>query len=199
MRHFSFRPALSIKGRKFKGLRGYKGKPFHPPLTDVPIVAYLFAAVFDVLSVLLHDGHGEVAEQLYRGATWLFLGGAAVSVLAALTGWADWARSSEPGTQARRTVNAHAIIMIVVTVLALTDIALRLTTYADDDYTNAGLAVLSAVIALGVMVGATYGGSLVFDYGFNVETAGDSPVWHKSEVDVLPGKKPVAPTQATDG
>ena len=36
--------------------------------------------------------------------------------------------------------------------------------------------------------GATYGGTLVFDYGFNVETAGDSPVWHKSEEDVRPGK-----------
>jgi hypothetical protein len=29
---------------------------------------------------------------------------------------------------------------------------------------------------------------LVFDYGFNVETAGDHPVWHNSEVDVLPGQ-----------
>ena len=28
---------------------------------------------------------------------------------------------------------------------------------------------------------------MVFDYGFNVETAGDHPVWHRSEVDVLPG------------
>ena len=27
-------------------------------------------------------------------------------------------------------------------------------------------------------MGATFGGTLVFDYGFNVETAGDSPVWH---------------------
>ncbi len=36
--------------------------------------------------------------------------------------------------------------------------------------------------------GATYGGTLVFDYGFNVETAGDSPVWHPSETDVLPGE-----------
>jgi len=26
----------------------------------------------------------------------------------------------------------------------------------------------------------------VFDYGFNVETAGDHPVWHESEVDVFP-------------
>ena len=32
------------------------------------------------------------------------------------------------------------------------------------------------------------GGTLVYDYGFNVETASDSPVWHKSETDVLPGE-----------
>jgi hypothetical protein len=37
-------------------------------------------------------------------------------------------------------------------------------------------------------VGATYGGGLVYDYGFNVETAGDHPVWHKNEVDVFPGQ-----------
>jgi hypothetical protein len=29
---------------------------------------------------------------------------------------------------------------------------------------------------------------LVYEYGFNVETAGDHPVWHKSETDVLPGR-----------
>jgi hypothetical protein len=29
----------------------------------------------------------------------------------------------------------------------------------------------------------------VFDYGFNVETAGDSPVWHRSERNLLPGHK----------
>jgi hypothetical protein len=28
---------------------------------------------------------------------------------------------------------------------------------------------------------------MVFDYGFNVETAGDHPVWHQSERDALPG------------
>src|SRR3954454_5159506 len=199
MRRFSFGPSLAIKGRKFKGLRGYAGKPFHPPLTDVPITAYLFGAAFDVLSLLLHDSHDQLATELFRAGTWLFLGGGAVSVLAALTGWADWHRSSEPGTQARRTINAHAIIMIVVTVLALVDIALRLTSYDSDTYAPVGLAVLSAVIAVLVMVGATYGGTLFFDYGFNVETAGDSPVWHKSETDVYPGKKPTVPSQATDG
>jgi hypothetical protein len=49
--------------------------------------------------------------------------------------------------------------------------------------------ILSIVIAALVSWGATYGGTLVFDYGFNVETAGDSPVWHQSEVDVFPADK----------
>jgi uncharacterized membrane protein len=188
MRRFSFGPSLAVKGRKFKGLRGYAGKPFHPPLTDVPITAYMFGAVFDVLSLLLHDDHGQLATELFRAGTWVFIGGAAVSVLAALTGWADWHRSSQPGTQARRTINAHAIIMITVTVLTLIDLAIRLS---DNDaaYTSAGLTVLSVVIAALVSTGATYGGTLVYDYGFNVETAGDSPVWHESETDVYPGAK----------
>ena len=66
----------------------------------------------DVLSLILKNGHGILGTELFRAGTWVFLGGAAVSLLAALTGWADWSSSSEPGTQARRTVNAHAIIMI---------------------------------------------------------------------------------------
>jgi len=189
MRHFTFRPSLTLSGRKYKGLRGWAGKPLHPPLTDVPITAYLFAAVFDVLSAALHTSHPEVGRQLFVAASWTLLGGAGVSVLAALTGWADWHRSSEPGTQARRTINAHAITMITVTVLVLVDILVRFAGHADDGSTPVGIVVLTAVAAGLVMIGATIGGSLVFDYGFNVETAGDHPVWHQNEADVLPGQK----------
>jgi len=39
------------------------------------------------------------------------------------------------------------------------------------------------------VLGGTIGGTLAYDYGFNVETAGDSPVWHRSEVDLGPGEK----------
>jgi uncharacterized membrane protein len=189
MRRFSFGPTLALRGRKFKGLRGLAGKPFHPPLTDIPVTAYLFGAVFDVLSTRLHAGHPEVAEQLYRAGTWVFIGGVAVSLLTALTGWADWYRSSQPGTQARRTINSHAIIMIVVSVLAIVDLVLRLTTYGGDVYAPLGLTLLSVVVAVAVTIGATYGGTLVYDYGFNVETASDSPVWHENEQDVYPGQK----------
>ncbi len=110
-----------------------------------------------------------------------------MSVLTALTGvWDAW-KTSEAGTQARRTINSHAAIMSAVTVLALADIAWRLNGYNTQASTPVGIVILSVVIALLVSVGATFGGTLVFDYGFNVETAGDSPVWHKSERDVLPG------------
>jgi uncharacterized membrane protein len=131
--------------------------------------------------------HETWARDFFRAGTFVFIGGAAVSVLAALTGFWDWLRSTEKGTQARRTANTHAWTMITVTVLALIDIALRLNVYHTRTHPTIGILVLSIVVALLVAVGATFGGTLVFDYGFNVETAGDSPVWHRSETDVLPG------------
>ncbi|HEV7757650.1 MAG TPA: DUF2231 domain-containing protein [Acidimicrobiales bacterium] len=186
MRRFSVRPAITVKGRKFNGLRGWSGKPFHPPLTDFPIAAYVLAATFDVISLIGGDDKGW-ARDFWHAGTYAFVGGALVSALAILTGFTDWWRSSEPGNQARRTINTHAAIMLTVTVLALVDIALRLDAYNTEASTPAAIAVLSVVVAGLVSLGATYGGTLVFDYGFNVETATDSPVWHPSETDLLPG------------
>jgi uncharacterized membrane protein len=186
MRHFSVRPSLTLRGRKFKGLRGYAGKPFHPPLTDIPIGAYVVAAVLDVISTFGGADH-DWATELWHAATFVFVVGAIVSVFTALTGLFDWWRSSDPGTQARRTANVHALIMVSVTVAVLVNIAFRLNWYNTHAYTPPGITILSVLIALFVGVGATYGGSLVFDYGFNVETASDSPVWHESEIDRFPG------------
>jgi len=159
----------------------------HPPLTDIPIAAYVLAAVFDVISAV-GGAENAWARELWHAGTYTFIGGAGVSVFAALTGlWDAW-KSSEAGTQARRTINTHATIMVGVTVLALLDVAWRLSGYHTEAVTPGGIAVLSVVIALLVSLGASFGGSLVFDYGFNVETAGDHPAWHKSERDVLPGE-----------
>ena len=178
-RRFSFRPALTIKGRKYKGLRGFAGKPFHPPLTDIPVAAYLFAAFFDVCSAW-----GDVPWKR-DAASYLLVVGAVFGALAALTGWADWHRSSQVGTQARRSSNAHAVIMIAASALVLVDLAARA---GDARPTSWPVAILTLVAAGLTTVGATYGGSLVFDYGFNVETSGDHPVWHESEDDVFPGQ-----------
>ena len=185
MRRFSVRPTLTLRGRKFKGLRGWSGKPTHPPLTDFPVAAYVLAASFDVIAVF--GRHEAWARDFFRAGAFVFIGGAAVSVLAALTGFWDWLRSTEKGTQARRTANTHAWTMITVTVLALVDIALRLNVYHTRTYPNVAILVLSLLTAALVAIGATFGGTLVFDYGFNVETATDSPVWHPAETDVMPG------------
>lgn len=186
MRVLSFRPSFTFRGRKFKGLRGWAGKPLHPPLTDVPVGAYMIAAAFDVIS-FLGDGH-DWARDLYRAGTFALTAGAAVSLLAALTGYWDWLKSTEKGTQARRTVNAHAWTMISVTALVLVALALRWFVYDADTHTGAVAVVLSLLIALLTVLGGTIGGTLAYDYGFNVETAGDHPVWHASEADVFPGQ-----------
>src|SRR3982074_1235267 len=128
MRKFSVRPTLTLRGRTFKGLRGWSGKPFHPPLTDFPFVCYVLAAAFDVISVVAGEDHNW-AREMWRAGTYTFIAGAGVSVLAALTGlWDAW-KSSEAGTQARRTINTHATIMATVTVLAVADVAWRLNNY----------------------------------------------------------------------
>ena len=193
-RRFAFRPALTLRGRKFFGLRGYSGKPFHPPLTDVPIGAYLLAAAGDVVSSVFHDS--SWAGDLYRAAGWVMIGGAVVSLLTALTGYMDWLKATPKGTQARRTVNAHAWTMLTVTALVLIDIALRLGSW--NESSTPVIVLILTVLAAGLtFIGAAIGGSLVFDYGFNVATAGDSPVWHRSERDLLPGEKPAPADQAS--
>jgi uncharacterized membrane protein len=189
MRTFSFRPALTLRGRTFKGLRGWAGKPLHPPLTDVPVGAYVLAATFDLISFA--GGEGQTwARDFYRAASFALIAGVFVSVFAALTGYRDWKTSTERGTQARRTVNAHAWTMIAVTVAVVAGIAVRTGFFWDDQATPIPVLGFSLGAAALTFLGGTLGGSLAYDYGFNVETAGDHPVWHQSETDVFPGDHP---------
>lgn len=185
MRKFSFKPSVTIKGRKFKGpLKGFSGKPLHPPLTDIVVGAYVIAPILDLIS---YFGSSHTwADSMYRSATAVFVAGAAFSLLTALSGWMDWF-DTEKGTQVRRTANAHAWTMIFMTFTVLANIGIRLMDY-DAHSTSTGLLALSVLILILVTVGGTIGGSLTYDYGFNVETSTDHPVWHKSETDVMPGE-----------
>jgi uncharacterized membrane protein len=186
MRKFSIRPTLTLKGRTFKGLRGWSGKPFHPPLTDLPIASFLLVAGLDLASVV--GGDGRVwARELWHAGTVVVAAGVASSVLAAATGLADASRSSTAGTQARRTINTHAAIMTTTLCAAAGNFIWRLAAYHTESATPPAIAALSVAVAGMVAFGATFGGTLVFDYGFNVETAGKSPVWEPSESDVFPG------------
>ena len=183
-RWFSIRPGLTFKGRKFKGLRGWAGKPLHPPLTDIPVGAYVLVAVFDLVSFIA-GGDGTVGRDAYVAGTWVIIAGAIASVPTIVTGAWDWWKSTQKHTQAWRTANWHMAVMGTMSVIVVLDIVLRL----GDTATSVpfGVLVLSLIVGGLVTLGGTYGGSLTYDYGFNVETSGDHPVWHESEVDVFPG------------
>lgn len=184
MRRFSFRPALEIRGRKFKGLRGFAGKPFHPPLTDVTVGAYSIAPLLLVLAFLFKES--TWAEDAQKAGSWVLLIGGISSLATVLTGYADWL-NTQKGTQIRRMANAHAWTMIALTVVVLFSLWYLFLAEGGEYFSEpSGLtAILALVIAGLVTIGGTIGGSLVYDWGFNIETATDHPVWHPSEQDVI--------------
>jgi uncharacterized membrane protein len=202
-RLFSVRPSLSIKGRKFKGLRGWSGKPLHPPLTDFPIAAYGLAALFDVISYFAALGNeaaegakSGVAHDFFVAATYVIIVGAVVSLGAAVTGFWDWWKGVEreqssgflgraKHTQVWRTINWHMTVMLTVTALVIVDIIVRLIQF-DRGYADLPVTILSVLVAVLVSYGATYGGSLVYDYQFNVESLERSTVWDERETDQMP-------------
>jgi uncharacterized membrane protein len=201
-RLFSMKPALTLRGRAFHGIRGWAGKPTHPPLTDFPVVCYILAAVFDVVSFVGHGGSGSsvrpYARDFFMAGTYVIIAGAIVSLATATTGFWDWWKGIDrqptgplgraAHTQVWRTTNTHMAIMLTVTAIAAVDIVLRLV-QLDTHYATLGVTILSLALGLLVVIGAAYGGSLVFDYQFNVESLSGSTVWDETEVDQMPGDK----------
>jgi uncharacterized membrane protein len=180
-RLFSIKPGMTLKGREFRGLRGWAGKPTHPPLTDFPIVCYVLAAVFDVIS------YARGSRDFFVAATYVIVAGAIVSLGTALTGFWDWWKGMAKHTQVWRTANWHMAVMLTVTAIVVVDIVVRLERFgagSSDGLTT----ILSVLAGLLVSYGATYGGSLVFDYQFNVESLEGKTVWDETEADQNPGE-----------
>lgn len=203
-RLFSIRPAITLKGRRFMGIRGWAGKPMHPPLTDFPIVAYVIAALCDVVSYVAsgnapEGGIDPVAHDFFIAGTIVITIGYVAGFFASLTGFFDWwkglprdRRSGPIGraqhTQVWRTANFHAVVMLAATAVVIVNI---LTRYGqlNDGASSLFVTILSVVAAGLVAFGATYGGSLVFDYQFNVSDISRSTAWDETEEDQLPGRK----------
>jgi uncharacterized membrane protein len=210
-RLFSVKPTWTLRGRKFMGLRGFSGKPFHPPLTDFPIVCYSLAALFDVVS--WWEGRGgpapsgcalgcpsrvAVAHDFFIAATLVMIVGFIVSLATVLTGFMDWwkgmprDKSGPIGrakhTQAWRTANWHMTVMLTATALVLIDVVLRLS-QLHDGRASLPVPILSVLAAGLVLFGAGYGGTLVFEYQFNVESVKGRTVWDETEQDELPGRR----------
>ncbi len=201
-RIYSIRPAWSLKGRRFQGVRGFTGKPFHPPLTDFPIVCFSLAALFDLISYF-SDSTDPKARDFFVAATFVMVAGYAVGLLAVITGFFDWwkgiPRNKSTGpigrakhTQVWRTINWHATVMVVAQIVAAISLFLLRIPNFEFGQTQLSWLVLSLIGAGLVLFGAAYGGTLVFEYGFNVENVEE--VWRENEVDRFPGDNPGAST-----
>jgi hypothetical protein len=66
-----------------------------------------------------------------------------------------------------------------------------LTSFLQYHYGYAKLSTMILSVLAGALVsyGATYGGSLVYDYQFNVESLDGSTAWDETESDQRPGDK----------
>jgi uncharacterized membrane protein len=199
MRLFSIRPAMTLRGRTFRGIRGWEGKPTHPPLTDFPIVCYVLAAGFDLLSLVAKDG-SSLGRNAFVTATFVTVAGLVVSIGTALTGFWDWWKGLErekgtgpigraQHTQVWRTANWHMTVMLTVTALVIVETIARVSAFDTTTSTGLPLLVLSIVAGALVTFGAAYGGALVFDYQFNVSPLKGSTVWDETEDDQLPGQR----------
>lgn len=188
-RLFSIKPTLTFKGRKFKGLRGFAGKPFHPPLTDLPVACYTLVAVFDLISYISYTRNeaSTLAHDFFISGTHVIVVGAIVTVPTILTGFWDWLKSTPARSQVWRTANFHMAIMLTMSMLVAANILLRLG-YWEGGYSELLVTILSVIIATLVAIGATYGGALVYDYSFNIETL-DGRVYEEREEDVFPYEK----------
>src|SRR5436190_86973 len=71
-------------------------------------------------------------------------------------------------TQVWRTANWHMTVMLTTTGVVIIDLIIRFG-QLNGSQSSAFAAILSVIAAALVSFGSTYGGTMVFDYQFNVE------------------------------
>jgi len=142
-------------------MRGWPGKPSHPPLTDASIGAYTVGVAMLVAGKLGLEEH-----QMAHGALLAISGGLALAAPTALTGLMDWLQL-EKRTPRRTVATIHLFTMVSATlVFAGTWLAQR-PGYNHSRIETLGLAL--GLVAEGLLAAGGYiGGALVFAYGVRV-------------------------------
>jgi uncharacterized membrane protein len=150
-------------------LRGFSGKPSHPPLTDASIGAYTVGVAMLVLGAL-----GVEEEQMAHGSLLAISGGLVLALPTALTGLLDWLEI-ERGTPARTTATIHLFTMLGATVLFALTWIVQLDGYKDDTV-ETGAWILGLAGEALLAAGGYIGGTLVFVYGIRVLSRRDTRV-----------------------
>jgi uncharacterized membrane protein len=142
-------------------LKGFPGKPSHPPLTDASIGAYTVGVAMLVLGAL-----GVEEEQMAHGSLLAIGGGLALALPTALTGLLDWLDIPK-GTPARTTATIHLFTMLSATILFALTWIIQLDGYKDD-VVKTGAWILGLGAESLLVAGGYIGGTIVFVYGVRV-------------------------------
>ena len=142
-------------------IKGWPGKPSHPPLTDASIGAYTVGVAMLVLGAL-----GVEEEQMAHGALLAIGGGLALALPTAATGLLDWLDIPK-GTPPRTTATVHLLVMLSATVVFALAFVAHLDGY--DEGTVEALPLVLGIAAEGLLAAGGYiGGTIVFVYGVRV-------------------------------
>lgn len=142
-------------------LKGFPGKPSHPPLTDASIGAYTVG-----VAMLVFGAAGVEEEEMAHGALLAIGGGLALALPTALTGLLDWLDLPR-GTPRRTTATIHLVSMVTATVLFALAFVAHLDGYDAGEVETLALVVGIAAEAV-LAVGGYVGGTLAFVYGVRV-------------------------------
>lgn len=156
-------------GRLVTLVKGWAGKPSHPPLTDASIGAYTVGVAMLVLGAL-----GVEEEQMAHGALLALSGGLILALPTALTGLLDWL-DIPPGTPARTVATIHLLTMLAATGLFAATWLAQLDGYKEDRVET--LAWILGLAGEGLLtIGGFLGGTIVFVYGHRVLKRPETPL-----------------------
>ena len=163
-------------------LHGLPGHPLHPPLTDLVVGAYAFAALAATADVL------GVSDAAATHAWWLAIfAGLLFTIPTAGTGLADWLRI-ETGTPLWRTATTHLIVQLIGSAIFLAALLVGKESFDTGDISTGPY--LLTLIGLGaIWLGGWLGGAIVFVHGMRVLNLVDEPARRASAPVATPEKK----------
>ena len=148
-------------------LHGLPGHPLHPPLTDATIGMFVLATGLAVIGKA-----GAIPDAAGKGCWLALIGGLAVAVPTAGTGFADWVRL-EWGSPPWRTATLHLTAMVTAVVLFALAAWLQYDGYRDGDVTTGGV-IFAVVGFVALTAGGWLGGTIVFVHGIRVLARDDA-------------------------
>lgn len=149
-------------------LKGFPGKPLHPPLTDASIGSYTVG-----VAALIAGKAGLQTPEMSHAALIAISFGLLVAAPTAITGLVDWLDIPR-GTPARTVATAHLLLMVTTTLLFAVTWLLQRPGYNADEV-RTGALVAGVVAEVFLAVGSNIGGANVFVYGIRVLKRPETP------------------------